>query len=268
MRNTLFLGKGFVSQVAHSQGASLLSRQESHDSQIYLWDPMTHLSDVLLFESYLVSQLGDKLTDIEGVILTFPAIHLSQNQMGVLAGFCQKHSIRCVLLGSWSSIQGETQVGPQVFQLIDTQERNLAERDLLNLLGDHGLRILLAGIWGVGRSPIDWLKRGLISNSKPSVNLIHPEDICDFIALSLQRNLRGSIALCDGKEVLWGELEAYLKGRSMIELGFQRPDLRSKRPTRYIIGEEFEDYYSALAWKPRRKYSPELDLELNPNLHF
>ena len=72
----------------------------------------------------------------------------------------------------------------------------------------------VAGIYGPGRNPIDWIRTGRVSPSRKYVNLIHVEDLAAICLLALDKGKPGeAYNVSDGTPYLWSEICATARQR-------------------------------------------------------
>jgi nucleoside-diphosphate-sugar epimerase len=65
----------------------------------------------------------------------------------------------------------------------------------------------VAGIYGPGRNPIDWIRTGRVSPSRKYVNLIHVEDLAAICLLALDKGKPGeAYNVSDGHPRTWNEI--------------------------------------------------------------
>ncbi|TGK00035.1 hypothetical protein EHQ53_04240 [Leptospira langatensis] len=85
---------------------------------------------------------------------------------------------------------------------------------------EMGGRILyLSGIYGPGRNPGDWIRKGLIKKTKRQLNLIHGDDIADAIRLLFSyegRDLPSELVLSDQQWHTWFEVFRLLEEQGKI----------------------------------------------------
>lgn len=85
------------------------------------------------------------------------------------------------------------------------------EEFLRNQCGAVVLRV--AGIYGPGRNPCDWIKSGRVRLSDKYVNLIHAEDVGEICVTALQRGRPGAAYnVSDGVPRTWREIGRRLCG--------------------------------------------------------
>lgn len=120
-------------------------------------------------------------------------------------------SHRLVVLGSTSAYGAgsSTEYPPQWIDEtapIDlTQPRVAGEEFLRTHCGATILRV--AGIYGPGRNPLDWIKQGRVGLSRKYVNLIHVEDLAEICLTALERGLSGeAYNVSDGTPRTWKEI--------------------------------------------------------------
>jgi nucleoside-diphosphate-sugar epimerase len=86
-----------------------------------------------------------------------------------------------------------------------TKPRVQGEEYLRNELGAILLRV--AGIYGLGRNPLDWIRRGRVGPSRKYVNLIHGEDLAAICLAALERGQPGeAYNVSDGTPRTWVEI--------------------------------------------------------------
>lgn len=73
---------------------------------------------------------------------------------------------------------------------------------------EHGATVLrVAGIYGEGRNPVEWIRRGLVRPSDKYVNLIHVEDLANICLLARGRARPGeTYNVSDGTPRTWKEI--------------------------------------------------------------
>jgi len=91
---------------------------------------------------------------------------------------------------------------------------------------NHGATVLrVAGIYGPGRSPIDWIRRGRVGPSRKYVNLIHVEDLSTICLTALERGLPGeAYNVSDGTPHTWTEICLRAENHWGIQSAAQRDD--------------------------------------------
>lgn len=118
---------------------------------------------------------------------------------------------RLVVLGSTSAYRtGDMETDPPSW----TDETALIDRSKLRVQGEeylrenHGAVVLrVAGIYGPGRNPLDWIKQGRVGLSRKYVNLIHVEDLAEICLTALQRGLSGeAYNVSDGTPRRWKDI--------------------------------------------------------------
>jgi hypothetical protein len=86
-----------------------------------------------------------------------------------------------------------------------TKPRVRGEEFLRNEFGAVVLRV--AGIYGPGRSPIDWIKTGRVGPSRKYVNLIHVEDLAEICLAVLEQGAPNeAYNVSDGTPRTWAEI--------------------------------------------------------------
>jgi nucleoside-diphosphate-sugar epimerase len=86
------------------------------------------------------------------------------------------------------------------------------EEYLRKELGAIVLRV--AGIYGPGRNPLDWIRQGRVGPSRKYVNLIHVEDLAAICLLALNKGKPGeAYNVSDGQPHTWNEVCATVQQR-------------------------------------------------------
>lgn len=139
----------------------------------------------------------------------FPAAPLRLVQQ--LADAHDLCSHRLVVLGSTSAYAAarSSEYPPpwidETASIVRQQPRVEGEEFLRTACRATVLRV--AGIYGPGRSPIDWITTGRVGPSRKYVNLIHVEDLATVCLTTLERGLPGeTYNVSDGTPRTWAEI--------------------------------------------------------------
>ena len=139
----------------------------------------------------------------------FPATPLQLVQQLAQAHDLSSH--RLVVLGSTSAYTetNSHEYPPpwidETAPIAQQQPRVEGEEFLRTTCGATILRV--AGIYGPGRSPLDWIKKGRVGPSRKYVNLIHVEDLAAVCLMALDRGRPGeSYNVSDGTPRTWTEV--------------------------------------------------------------
>lgn len=139
----------------------------------------------------------------------FPATPMDFVQRFAETSRSDKH--RLVILGSTSAYDIDRSAAyppPWIDETapIDwTKPRVQGEEFLRTQCGATVLRV--AGIYGPGRNPIEWISTGRVGPSRKFVNLIHVEDLAAVCLLALQQGVPGEIYnVSDGTPRTWKEI--------------------------------------------------------------
>jgi nucleoside-diphosphate-sugar epimerase len=160
------------------------------------------------------------------VVWTFPAAPLAAVQ-----AFYEAHlnaAANLIVLGSTSAyLAPESAESP----FVTVTEQTPLDMSQPRVQGEEWLRqqgatvLQLAGIFGPGRDPADWLKRGLIKDGAKLVNLIHVDDIVAVITHLLAHTRPGErINLADGEAPPWRELVARFRRDGRLPAEFTLPE--------------------------------------------
>ncbi|MGH7180350.1 MAG: hypothetical protein ACREJN_00045 [Nitrospiraceae bacterium] len=151
------------------------------------------------------------------LIWCFPATPLKQVQD--FARRLEGPARRMVILGSTSAYEGLDRSNeyppPWTDESVSidlTKPRVQGEEFLRKDCGAIVLRV--AGIYGPGRNPVDWVRQGRVSPSRKYVNLIHVEDLAAICLLVLDKGKPGeAYNVSDGQPHTWNEICAIAQQR-------------------------------------------------------
>lgn len=199
-------------------------------------DPLSHLADIPS-EQRIRFDLEQPSTWLNipvsaDIIWCFPADPLEHVQ--AFAAMRSASSGRLVVLGSTSAYAvGESQEYPPLWidetAPIDlTKPRVQGEEYLRNERGAIVLRV--AGIYGPGRNPLDWIRQGRAGPSRKYVNLIHGEDLAAICLVALERGQSGEVYnVSDGQPHTWNEICATAQQRWGIPAAAKKDSSPGKR---------------------------------------
>ncbi|MDE3041057.1 MAG: hypothetical protein KGJ82_10850 [Nitrospirota bacterium] len=123
------------------------------------------------------------------------------------------------------------------------------------LRNEHGAIVLrVAGIYGPGRNPLDWIREGRVGPSRKYVNLIHAEDLASICLLALNKGRPGeAYNVSDGQPHTWKEICATAQQRWSVTAAPAKEDSSSgKRISNAKLRSELDyrfrhsDLYEAL----------------------
>lgn len=158
------------------------------------------------------------------VVWCFPAVPIELVQR--FADTTSLRTRRLVVLGSTSAYDGSASAEypppwtDETAPVDPTKPRVQGEELLRNSYGAVLLRV--AGIYGPGRNPVEWIRTGRVNRSRKYVNLIHVEDLASSCLAALMHADPGGIYnVSDGIPRTWAEI------CQMVE---QRWNIRSAAP--------------------------------------
>ena len=113
----------------------------------------------------------------------------------------------------------------------------------------------VAGIYGPGRNPLDWIRQGRVGPSRKYVNLIHVEDLAAICLLALEKGKPGeAYNVSDGQPHIWNEICTTAQQRWGVAATAEKEDRSSgKRISNAKLRAELgyalkhPDLYEALA---------------------
>ncbi len=152
------------------------------------------------------------------VVWTFPAVPLPLVQ--AFHDACLRDVAGLIVFGSTSGY---------LLEAADAARQPLLDEDapldlrIPRVQGEEWLRtqgatvLRLAGIFGPGREPAGWLRRGRIRDGAKRVNLIHVEDIVDLLAHLFDHPAPGAhINVAGGEAWCWRDIAARLRQRGEL----------------------------------------------------
>jgi hypothetical protein len=157
------------------------------------------------------------------LIWCFPATPLGQVQ--AFARMLDAPPRRIVVLGSTSAYDAPSQSTEYPPSWIDesapinlTKPRVQGEEFLRTNCGAIVLRV--AGIYGPGRNPLDWIRQGRVGPSRKYVNLVHAEDLAAICLLALEHGKPGgAYNVSDGQPHTWNEICVAAQQRWAVTAG-------------------------------------------------
>jgi hypothetical protein len=160
------------------------------------------------------------------LIWCFPATPLEQVQ--AFARTLDAPARRMVVLGSTSAYEVSDHSTEYPPPWIDesapidlTKPRVQGEEFLRTNCGVIVLRV--AGIYGSGRNPLDWIRQGRVSPSRKYVNLIHVEDLSTICLLALEKGKPGeTYNISDGTPYIWSEICATAQHRWGVKVAAEK----------------------------------------------
>lgn len=150
----------------------------------------------------------------DGIVWTFPAAPLEQvrslwDRLSELTG-------SLVVIGTTSSYTATVE-GAETDERapLDYSKARVEAEEFLRAEGSTVLRS--AGIYGRGRNPLDWLRRGSIPGAEKIVNLVHVEDLAISILAALEGKGRGEdFIVSDGSPRPWGDIARWAVARGYV----------------------------------------------------
>lgn len=164
------------------------------------------------------------------VIWTFPAAPLARVRQFHEA--CLKQAAGLIVLGSTSAYRPampDERVVATIHESapLDLQQPRVQGEEWLRAQGATVLQ--LAGIFGPGREPADWLRSGRIKDGAKLVNLVHVDDIVSVIAQLLAHPMPGQrLNVANGEPVAWRDLAARWKRQGKVPADLALPGSRAK----------------------------------------
>jgi nucleoside-diphosphate-sugar epimerase len=152
-----------------------------------------------------------------GLIWCFPATPLEQVQ--AFARTLNAPPRRIVVLGSTSAYEVSDHSAeyppPWIDESAPIDQTKSRVRGEEYLRKEHGAIVLrVAGIYGSGRNPLDWIRQGRVGPSRKYVNLIHVEDLAAICLAAIEKGKPGeAYNVSDGTPYLWSDICATAQQR-------------------------------------------------------
>lgn len=226
-RPLIVLGSGYTGLVLHRIGTS-----QGRTIHATSRNPLTNLAAIpseqrLQFDLEQPSTWSNIPADAD-LIWCFPATPLEQVQ--AFARTLDAPTRRMVVLGSTSAYEASDHLTEYPPPWIDesapldlTKPRVQGEEYLREHHGAIVLRV--AGIYGPGRNPLDWIRSGRVSPSRKYVNLIHAEDLAAICLLALEKGKPGeAYNVSDGTPRTWNEIYATAQQRWGMPTAAEKED--------------------------------------------
>ena len=203
------LGSGYTGRVVHSIGASQGKAVHATSRS-----PLKNLAGIpseyrLSFDLEQPSTWPNIPASAD-LIWCFPATPLEQIQ--AFTRTLDQPPRRIIVLGSTSAYEVSDHSVEYPPSWIDesapidrTKPRVQGEEFLRKECGAIVLRV--AGIYGPGRNPLDWIRQGRVSPSRKYVNLIHVEDLAAICLAAIEKGKPGeAYNVSDGTPLTWDEI--------------------------------------------------------------
>jgi hypothetical protein len=203
------LGFGYTGRIMQSIGAS-----QGKAVHVTSRSPLNNLSGIPS-EQCLRFDLEQPSTWLNipagaDIIWCFPATPLEQVQ--AFARTLDTPTRRMIVLGSTSAYEvsdHSTEYPPSWIDEsapIDLTKPRVQGEEYLR--EQHGAIVLrVAGIYGPGRNPLDWIRHGRVSPSHKYVNLIHVEDLAAICLAAIEKGKPGeAYNVSDGTPHTWDEI--------------------------------------------------------------
>jgi nucleoside-diphosphate-sugar epimerase len=249
----VILGAGYTGRhlyaLASERGLTVLASSRSPDEHLaQIPAPHRILFDLDRPETWKNIPSGAHL------IWCFPAV--PESTVAAFAGLVVSQTCRLIVLGSTAAY---TPPPAAPDPLID--ESSGINRGLPRVRGEEHLRLhhratvlRVAGIYGPGRNPLNWIRLGKVTASSRCVNLIHVEDLASICLLALERAKPGEVYnISDGQPRSWAEICAIARRRWGVVPQEPREDTRpgkriSTAKLQADLGYRFRypDLYTAL----------------------
>jgi hypothetical protein len=221
------LGSGYTGRLLHgigtSQGRTVYATSRNPSNNL----EAIPLEQRLRFDLEKSSTWQNIPTSAD-LIWCFPATPLDQVQ--AFARTLDAPARRIVVLGSTSAYEvsdHSTEYPPPWIDEsapIDLTKSRVQGEEYLRK--EHGAIVLrVAGIYGSGRNPLDWIKNGRVGPSHKYVNLIHVEDLSTICLLALEKGKPGeTYNISDGQPYIWSEICATAQQRWGVKVAVEKAD--------------------------------------------
>jgi nucleoside-diphosphate-sugar epimerase len=208
-RTLVILGAGYLARFI-----PVIHRGRYSDIRFTSRSPAMHLSDISSDQRILFDlaqpETWRSIPDDADLLWTFSAAPLDAVQR--FAASINGSFRRLVVLGSTSAY--DVAAVPQMYPPPWIDETAAVNHNMPRVQGEEFLRkhsgavvLRVAGIYGPGRSPYDWIKHGRVRPSRKYVNLIHVEDLAAICLVALDNGISGDVYnVSDGVPRTWREI--------------------------------------------------------------
>jgi hypothetical protein len=207
-RSLTILGSGYTAKF-------LLPLAQHRYSQVFATsrDPdrhLTHLNpDQRIRFDLAQSETWQAIPPTADIVWCFPAVPIELVRQ--FADAASLRTRRLVVLGSTSAydIDASAEYPPpwvdETAPIDLTKPRVQGEELLRTSYGANVLRV--AGIYGHGRNPVEWIRTGRVNRSRKYVNLIHVEDLAASCLAALTHSNSGEVYnISDGHPRTWMDI--------------------------------------------------------------
>ena len=208
-RTLVILGAGYLARFIR-----LIPLDRYSDVRFTSRSPEINLSDVstdrrILFDLAQPKTWGSIPGDAD-FLWSFPAAPLDAVQR--FAAHINGSGRRLVVLGSTSAY--DMAASPDTYPPPWIDETAAVDHSIPRVQGEEFLRtnygavvLRVAGIYGPGRRPFDWIQHGRVQPSRKYVNLIHVEDLAAICLVALGSGIPGEVYnVSDGIPRTWTEI--------------------------------------------------------------
>ncbi len=203
----IILGTGYTGRVlfrqARSEGRLVFAASRAPETNLKGIPPEQRLR----FD-FGQDETWDAIPTQADTVWTFPAV--PPDRVCAFGERIAPRLRRLVVLGATSAYDGS----PQAVRGEPVEESAPVDRSIARVQGEELLRerygaivLRVAGIYGPGRNPLDWIRKGRVGYSHRYVNLIHVEDLAAIILRILEDGVPGdTYNVSDGTPRRWSEI--------------------------------------------------------------
>lgn len=209
-KNGLILGAGYV-------GSRFLASHPDWGST-----HTTHVEGSIQF-NWLLRKTWSNLYKAESCITAFPFKEGSDSLFREFEDFLFKNFQNVIILSSIGSfIEYGTLQNPIDEESILNLQQNQVKREQ-SLFKNGAIVLNLAGVYGIDRSPLNWLKNEKIQSNKIYVNLIHVDDIVNIIDRIIKKGMsKERYIVSDGISYQWEDIIQFCKDNQFLESSYIR----------------------------------------------
>lgn len=218
MEKYLILGHGYsgkeLEKILLSNGSQVVCTSRQQSGQIH-------------FDLENKDTWGNLPTDVVGTFIT-----MAFNEQETTNAFVETLLPRLgkvVIIGTTSAFQVDQQhqVIDENSTLKKSNHRNQAE---LELIKAGAICVHSAGIYGPGRSPVNWIQDGRVSANDRLVNLVHVHDLARVLIQAMRIGISGKrYVISDGNPMNWMEIIENLNGLYDINSRNGKPSRRASK---------------------------------------
>ncbi len=171
----------------------------------------------------------DNLPNAETTFWTFPPE--PEAQVKAFYHHSKRKLGKVIVVGSTSALT-VAELGQEVNEETPLDEHIERVRSEVFLREQGAVLLLSAGIYGPGRNPLDWVKKGWVGKNSKWVNMVHLQDLAEFLYQACQHGVVGRTYIaCNNNPQSWRAVIENWESRGLVK---DVPEKASQRTSKKI----------------------------------